>query len=147
MSSTERKKKRRHSSDSRGSESESEEPRHKHKHRSKKDKDKRRSSKDRDRSKKKSRRSRSPGDDRDRDRGGRAASPHEETMEELDARLEKEEKERLAAAKLKELEELKKRASEGESSGGIRFKGTDFIVDPTCKQSKSDSELFQVAEG
>ncbi|KAG8953117.1 hypothetical protein FRC04_003064 [Tulasnella sp. 424] len=146
VSSTERKKKRRHSSDSRGSESESEEPRHKHKHRSKKDKDKRRSSKDRDRSKKKSRRSRSPDDDRDRDRGGRAASPREETMEELDARLEREEKERLAAAKRNELEELKKRASEGESSGGIRFKGRGRMKfrDPELdRRDRGDGDRFR----
>ncbi|KIO26306.1 hypothetical protein M407DRAFT_235352 [Tulasnella calospora MUT 4182] len=123
VSSTERKKKRRHSSDSRGSESESEDRRRKQKHRSKKEKEKQRSSKDKDRTKKKSRRSRSPADDRDRETGGRAASPHEETLEELDARLEREEKERLAAAKQKQLEDMKKRAAEGETSGGVRFKG------------------------
>ncbi|KAG9017198.1 hypothetical protein FRB90_001366 [Tulasnella sp. 427] len=125
VSSSERKKKRRHSSDSRGSESESEDEsrKRKHKHRSKKDKEKHRPSKDKDRSKKKSRRSRSPSDDRDRDRDRRAASPREETLDELDARLEREEKERLAAAKRKELEDLKMKAVQTESSTGVRFKG------------------------
>lgn len=51
--------------------------------------------------------------------------PHEETEEEYDARLEREENERIALAKKHELEELKKRyeMSVKNSNGGIRYKG------------------------
>ncbi|KAG8929725.1 hypothetical protein FRC02_005156 [Tulasnella sp. 418] len=48
--------------------------------------------------------------------------PREETEEELDLRLEREEKERIREAKLRELEELRKRPP-GTSASGINYKG------------------------
>ena len=48
----------------------------------------------------------------------------EETEEEYDARLEREEKERIALAKQQELDEIKRRYAESaQSNNGIRFKG------------------------
>jgi peptidyl-prolyl isomerase G (cyclophilin G) len=50
--------------------------------------------------------------------------PEIETEEQYDARLEREENERLAARKLRELEELRTRNADSPASdGGVRFKG------------------------
>ncbi|KAF8650989.1 hypothetical protein AX16_004975 [Volvariella volvacea WC 439] len=65
------------------------------------------------------------------------APAREETEEEYDARLEREEKERIEQAKLKELERLKHRYEADSNSGtnknnGVRFKGRGMMkyVDP-----------------
>ncbi len=50
--------------------------------------------------------------------------PGEETEEQYDARLEREENERLAEQKKKELERLKQKMDrDAQSSNGVRFKG------------------------
>lgn len=57
---------------------------------------------------------------------------HEETEEEYDARLEREEKERKEAARLRELavvrEKYEREAKERESSNGVRLKGMSHFV-------------------
>jgi peptidyl-prolyl isomerase G (cyclophilin G) len=51
-----------------------------------------------------------------------------ETEEEYDARLEREENERLAAARQRELEQLKRQhEQETSSTNGVRFKGISFF--------------------
>jgi hypothetical protein len=53
-----------------------------------------------------------------------SSKPVEETEEEYDARLEREEKERLAQARLRDLERMKRRVEEKPSEPGVvRFKG------------------------
>jgi peptidyl-prolyl isomerase G (cyclophilin G) len=50
-----------------------------------------------------------------------------ETEEEYDARLEREENERLAAARKREMEHLsRQREQEAPSTNGVRFKGMFF---------------------
>jgi len=59
-------------------------------------------------------------------------NPPQETEEEYDARLEREEKERLLEHKKRELEFIRERNETGTTSGGIRFKGRGRMkfVDP-----------------
>lgn len=49
--------------------------------------------------------------------------PHEETLEELDARLEREENERIAEEKRRQLESVKMREPIVAASGGVTYKG------------------------
>jgi peptidyl-prolyl isomerase G (cyclophilin G) len=55
------------------------------------------------------------------------AVERKETEEEYDARLEREENERLAAARKRELERLSRQEQEASSINGVRLKGTRFI--------------------
>jgi peptidyl-prolyl isomerase G (cyclophilin G) len=56
---------------------------------------------------------------------GEPVGERKETEEEYDARLEREENERLAAARKRELERLsQQREQEAQSTNGVRFKGT-----------------------
>jgi peptidyl-prolyl isomerase G (cyclophilin G) len=72
----------------------------------------------RNKKKKKTRRGRSPTPDTKRD------DPEGETEEQYDARLEREEKERIATRKLRDLEALKRRHEQSSvPEGGVRFKG------------------------
>jgi peptidyl-prolyl isomerase G (cyclophilin G) len=80
-------------------------------------------SKDRTKDQKKSRRKRSLTPE---PQLGRAV---EETEEEYDARLEREEKERIAARKLRDLEALRNRHEDGPvTEGTVRFKGPTYIL-------------------
>lgn len=57
-----------------------------------------------------------------------SGEPHQETEEEYDARLEREENERLEAARKQELERVKRRyESELEVKDGVRFKGNSAL--------------------
>ncbi|KAG8908493.1 hypothetical protein FRB99_005851 [Tulasnella sp. 403] len=116
--------KRRHSISSRGSYESDEDRDHerrKSKHKShKKDNDGHRDRSSKHKSKK-SRRSPSA-DDSGRDRR-REKESRQETEAELDARLEREEKERLAEERRRKVEEMKRRAPVGTSSNGINYKG------------------------
>ncbi|KAG8888918.1 hypothetical protein FRB98_006460 [Tulasnella sp. 332] len=49
--------------------------------------------------------------------------PHEETLDELDARLEREENERIAEEKMRQLESVKTREPIVAASGGVTYKG------------------------
>ncbi|KAF7789808.1 hypothetical protein EIP86_000754 [Pleurotus ostreatoroseus] len=62
--------------------------------------------------------------------------PEEETEEQYDARLEREEKERLEAARKRELERLKKQQEAAVSSNGVRFKGRGRMkyLDPELRR-------------
>lgn len=62
------------------------------------------------------------------------SEPQEETEEQYDARLEREEKERIQAARMRELEKLKQ-ASNGTipTTNGIRFKGEEFLFSYTFR--------------
>jgi hypothetical protein len=55
---------------------------------------------------------------------------HQETEEEYDARLEREEKERIAARKVRELAAMKQRYEEElkAQDGGVRFKGEKIHI-------------------
>ncbi|KAG8880979.1 hypothetical protein FRB97_000303 [Tulasnella sp. 331] len=89
-----------------------------HKHRSSSQKDKEKSSKSKSKNKGKSKR-----------RGASPAPipmddvPHEETLDELDARLEREENERIAEEKMRQLESVKTREPIVAASGGVTYKG------------------------
>ncbi|EPQ54125.1 hypothetical protein GLOTRDRAFT_130511 [Gloeophyllum trabeum ATCC 11539] len=72
----------------------------------------------------------------------------EETPEEYDARLEREEQERLAEERRRHLESLKSRyANSAESETGIRFKGRGRMkyVDPEVRQGRQtgDNNLYK----
>ena len=58
------------------------------------------------------------------------AGERKETEEEYDARLEREENERLAAARQRELERLKRKHEQEttQSTNGVRFKGISFLL-------------------
>ncbi|TCD62901.1 hypothetical protein EIP91_006258 [Steccherinum ochraceum] len=127
--SGEKHKKRRHrrrsSSRSPASDASEDEDRSRHKkRRSKKSKSKHRRDKDRPAS---------------HDRGGSSEKrePEEETEEQYDARLEREENERLEAARRKELERLKREAESVVSKDGVRFKGRGRMkyLDPELSRS------------
>jgi len=68
--------------------------------------------------------------------------PEEETEEQYDARLEREEKERIEAAKRRELERLKRRLEEenSQTTNGVRFKGRGRMkyVDPEIRGHRDD---------
>lgn len=60
-------------------------------------------------------------------------APVKETDEEYDARLEREEQERLQAARKKELKRIKERSENGlRSKDGVRFKGMLYISRMFC---------------
>jgi peptidyl-prolyl isomerase G (cyclophilin G) len=89
-------------------------------------KEKKRQKKEKKKSKKRKHGSRSPSkDDNDKQNG----LPRQETEEEYDARLEREEKERFEAARLRELAEMKRRLAEradrerANDNSGVRYKG------------------------
>lgn len=84
-------------------------------------------------SKRKKDRSRSPS--RPKNAGSddeKATIPQEETEEQYDARLEREEKERLEAQRKRELERLKRLQEDVPTTNGVRFKGrlTVFHASP-----------------
>jgi len=60
-----------------------------------------------------------------------------ETEEEYDARLEREERERIAVRKRQELESRKSRYQQAPASEGVRFKGRGRMryVDPEVRRS------------
>ena len=61
---------------------------------------------------------------------GQSGPPREETEEEYDARLEREEKERLEEARRLELERIKRQYEDSlRSNDGIRFKGEQGILE------------------
>ncbi|KAH8094569.1 cyclophilin-like domain-containing protein [Cristinia sonorae] len=62
----------------------------------------------------------------------RSKEPEEETEEQYDARLEREEKERIEAARRKELERIKRSAENVVTKDGVRFKGRGRMkyIDP-----------------
>ncbi|KAK7454551.1 hypothetical protein VKT23_011304 [Stygiomarasmius scandens] len=69
----------------------------------------------------------------DKDESKRIVNERGETEEEYDARLEREEKERIEAARKRELERIKRQHdSEAQSNGGVRFKGRGRMkfIDP-----------------
>jgi peptidyl-prolyl isomerase G (cyclophilin G) len=74
--------------------------------------------------KSKRRRSTPPGDAR-----GAPVDPEAETEEQLDARLEREEKDRIAARRQRELAEIKRQQEEraARAEGGVRFKGKPHV--------------------
>ncbi|THH28240.1 hypothetical protein EUX98_g5954 [Antrodiella citrinella] len=115
-----KKRRHRHRSRSPASEASEEEDRTRHKkHRSKKSKSKR--SKDKVRSV-------SPSTE--------AKEGEEETEEQYDARLEREENERIEAARRKELERIKRNADNIVSKDGVRFKGRGRMtyIDPELQR-------------
>ncbi|KAG9011106.1 hypothetical protein FRB94_009249 [Tulasnella sp. JGI-2019a] len=130
-----RKKRRRHSDSRSGSdEGEDREERgesQKRRSSSKKDKSSKSKHKEKHKSSKSKRREASaspiPMDD----------APHEETLDELDARLEREENERLEEEKKRQLENIKMRKPIVEASGGVTYKGRGRMKykDPETKLS------------
>lgn len=64
-------------------------------------------------------------EDNDRKRTG---TPEEETEEQYDARLEREEKERLEEQRRKELERLKRLKEDVPTTNGVRFKGMSNVA-------------------
>ncbi|EMD33306.1 hypothetical protein CERSUDRAFT_117929 [Gelatoporia subvermispora B] len=92
-------------------------------------KSKRKHRKDKEKENEKDRhRSRSPS----RARSPEQREPEEETEEQYDARLEREEQERLEAERRRELERLKKLEEAAQTKNGVRFKGRGRMkyIDP-----------------
>lgn len=74
--------------------------------------------------------------------------PREETLEELDARLEREENERIAAGKQQQVEALRQREPVVEASGGVNYKGQcSHALTESHQVVRSDFLVSQDAEG
>ncbi|KAK7686126.1 hypothetical protein QCA50_010938 [Cerrena zonata] len=85
--------------------------------------------------------SKSRGDDPVDDSKKPGAEPEEETEEQYDARLEREEKERIEAGRRRELERIKRRLEDEAaraSTNGVRFKGRGRMkyIDPELQHSR-----------
>ncbi|CCM04685.1 uncharacterized protein FIBRA_06871 [Fibroporia radiculosa] len=84
----------------------------------------------------------SPRADGDQNQPQSHAEPEEETEEQYDARLEREENERLEAARKKELERLRRKLEHenAPSTNGVRFKGRGRMkyVDPEMRAHRDD---------
>ncbi|EIN04910.1 hypothetical protein PUNSTDRAFT_92359 [Punctularia strigosozonata HHB-11173 SS5] len=67
-------------------------------------------------------------------------APPQETEEEYDARLEREEKERLEAARRRELERIREQYEEQNTRNGVRFKGRGRMkyVDPELRRGADE---------
>ncbi|EJD06478.1 uncharacterized protein FOMMEDRAFT_144507 [Fomitiporia mediterranea MF3/22] len=138
------------------SESDSEAERKRRKKRSREDKKEKKEKKSKKSKKRKHHRSHSPSASGSRSRsinlpngGTENKGAREETEEEYDARLEREERERIEAARLRELAEIKRRyeeealkkmEKEKEKSGGVRYKGRGRMkfVDPEMRSRRYD---------
>ncbi|GBE88441.1 Peptidyl-prolyl cis-trans isomerase cyp11 [Sparassis crispa] len=86
-------------------------------------------------------RSKSPLSDRRSAEGEKGPPPpEEETEEQYDARLEREEKERLEEERIRELERLKKKLEETQTKNGVRFKGRGRMkfIDPELHRGHRD---------
>ncbi|KAG6910098.1 hypothetical protein DXG01_013151 [Tephrocybe rancida] len=97
----------------------------------------------RHRKKKKSKRKHSPSPTPPPEEAPIPGAPREETEEEYDARLEREEKERIEEARRKELARIKERYEKElvERTGGVRFKGRGRMkfMDPELGQRQQES--------
>ncbi|KAA1467400.1 hypothetical protein DENSPDRAFT_812980 [Dentipellis sp. KUC8613] len=139
-------KERAESEDASESESEPERKRHKRRHRSRtpddSDEEKRRKRKHKHKHRKDKHASRSKSKSADAAADGKPEEQGErkETEEEYDARLEREENERIAAARRRELERIarmhEQEAAQSQTTNGIRFKGRGRMkyVDPELHQ-------------